>query len=102
MFLANGFRRVPRGILLLPDHAGSSERRAPIHLADAHRMSDDLDRSATLRFGIVIEPVLGEIDDDSLSRSGRQNMSAGNGEILARARQPGIDARIDSNQFLGA
>jgi len=52
--------------------------------------------------GVVIEPVLREIDDDSLSRSGRQNMPAGHDELPARARQPGVDARIDSNQFLGS
>ena len=69
------------------------ERRAPIHLADADRIGDDLDGAAALGLRIVVEPMLGQIDDDALVRARRQNVPARNHELLAGARQPGIDAR---------
>ena len=101
MFLANRFRRKPNRILLFPNHMGEPERCAPIHLADADWVGNDLDRAAAFRLWVVIQPVLGKIDDDSLARPRRQNMTVRNHEGFVGAGQPGVDAGIDPDQFLG-
>ena len=76
--------------------------RVPVHLADAHRVGDDLTRLAALRLGVVVEPVLRQIDHDALARPGRQDMPARNDDLLVGPGQPRIDARIDANDLLGA
>ena len=78
-----------------------AERRAPIHLADADRIGDDLDRAAAFGLRIIIKPVLGKIDDDSFVRAGRKNVPSRDHQHFAGPRQPGIDAGIDPDQFLG-
>ena len=100
MFLSHRFRREPSGILLLGNDMGHAKRRAPIHLADAYRIGDDLDGTAALRLRIIVKPVLGQVDDDSLMGTGRQNVAPGNDEFYPGARQPGIHARVHSNQLL--
>ncbi len=66
VLFADRFRWIPGRILLLADHMRQPERRAPIHLADAHRVSDDRLRLAALGLGIVIKPMLRQIHDDAL------------------------------------
>jgi len=80
-----------RWVLLLADDMRQTERRTPIHLADAHRIRDDGLLLAALRLGIIVEPMLGQIDDDPLVRTRRQNMPSGDDHLLAR---PGTQASI--------
>ena len=101
VLLAHRFGRIPRWIFLLLNHMRDAERRAPIHLADAHRIGNDLDRAAAFGFRIVIKSVLGKIDDDSLVWTGREDMPSRHHQLLPRSWQPGVDARIDSDQFFG-
>ncbi len=46
--------------------------------------------------------MLRKVDDDSLARPGRQDMTARNHQHLAAAGQPRVDAGINPNQFFGA
>ena len=41
MFLADGFRRIPDGILDFLNHVGEPQRRTPVHLPDAHGVRND-------------------------------------------------------------
>jgi hypothetical protein len=47
----------------------------------------------------IIQPMLGQIDDDAFARTRRQNVTSRHDQLLAGARQPGIDPRVHPNDF---
>src|SRR5665213_1505831 len=97
MFCENGFGRIPDWILALVADIGGSQWGPPAHFSDADRISHDLLRLAALGLWIIVEPVLRQIDDNPHMRTRRQNMASRDDELLARARQPGINPRVDSD-----
>ncbi len=101
MLCENRLRRIPDRILALVTDVSDPQRRVSAHFPDAHRECHDLLGLAALALRIVVQPVLRQIDDDAHMWSGRQDVTAGNQQFLAGARQPGIDPGIDSNDFLG-
>src|SRR6202158_6054737 len=81
MFLTHRFGWIPDRVLFLGDHMGYAARRLPLHLTDTDRVGDHLARLAALRFWIVVEPVLRQIDDDALMRGRRQDMTTRNDDL---------------------
>ena len=104
VLLAHRLGRIPGRILAASgDDVREAERRAPVHLADADRIGDDLHGLAALRLGIVVQAMLGQIDHDAFTRTGRQNVPAGNRRSVLPA--PGIHGStpgIHTNQLLRA
>ena len=101
VFLAHGLGRIPGRILLLLDDVSQAQRGAPIHFPDAHRIGNDLAAAIAVRLRVVVEAMLGQIDDDAFTRTRRQNMLIRDNEGLARTGQPGIYPGIDANDLLG-
>ena len=76
VLVAHRLGRMPPGIFLFGNHMRQAQRRAPVHLADADRIGDHLLRHVPLRLRKVVEPMLGDIDDDARVRAGRQDVPA--------------------------
>ena len=100
VLLADGLRRIPGGVSDLGDDAGLTERCAPVHLADAHRIGDDHRALGVFRLRVVIQPVLGDVDHDPFPRARRQNAPPGQQDLGALARQPHVDVGVGANDFL--
>ena len=52
--------------------------------------------------GEIVQPVLGQVDDDALARTGRENVAPGQGQLFARARQPYVDSGIGTDDLVVA
>ena len=77
-----------------------AERRGPVHLADADRISDDLRRLALFRLRKVVEPMLRQIDDDAFARAGGSRRCPGMTIVVpspgSQVSTPGLARRISS------
>ncbi len=100
VLLADRLRRIPVWMLLLGHDMRLAQGRVPVHLPDAHGESDDDRLLVLLRLRIVVEPVLRQVDDDAVSRAGRQNALPGQQDVLAFAGNPHIGARVGADDLL--
>ncbi len=99
---ADGFGGIPGRFLGLADDPVRTDRRVPVHLADADRVGDDFCPLARLRLGEVIEAVLGQVDDHALARPGGQHVARGQQHRRAVAGNPDVHARVRPLQLLVA
>ncbi len=65
-------------------------------------IGDHLLRHVPLRLRIIVEAVLGNIDDDARVRAGGQDVPARNEYGFVGAGNPRIELGIDADQFLRA
>src|SRR5690606_33537131 len=52
-----------------------------------------------LAFRVVVEAILGQVDDDAFTRARRQDETGRQDDFGAGARQPWVDARVGRDHF---
>ncbi len=77
-----------------------TQRRVPVHLADADREGDDDGLLVFLRLRVIVEAVLREVHHDAIARSRRKNALSGEQDVLAVAGNPHIRAGIGADDLL--
>ena len=97
---ADGFRRIPARLDFLFNDPGRDIRRRPALPPDAERISQDLARLALCGRRIIIQAHFRDIQDDPLLPGRRQDELRGQDDLLARARQPGVEFRVDQFHIL--
>ncbi len=100
VFLANRLGRIPHGMLLLGHHVRLAQRSVPVHLPDADREGDDDRLLVLFRLRIIVEPMFRKIDDDTVTRSRRENALSGQQDVPAVTGNPHIGSRIGADDFL--
>src|SRR4029077_11627484 len=102
VLLADRFGWIPGGMYDLGNDVRVPERRAPVYLADAHRVVDDDRLLVRARLGKVIQPVLGQVDHDPLAGAGRQNVAARKRQPLPGAGKPHVHTRVRADDLVVA
>nr|GEX82439.1 hypothetical protein [Tanacetum cinerariifolium] len=87
--------RRPGRVWGLGRHFGRGNRRAPTFAADAQR--EGVHHVSAFR--VVVQTVLGEVDDDPFARARRQNEARRQHHLGACTRQPCIDAGVGGDHF---
>src|SRR6185437_8548258 len=89
-------------MLDLLDDARLPERGVPVHLADAHREGDDHRLLILLRLRIVIEPMLRDVDHDTVAGPRRKNALSGQQDVLPLPWDPQIGPGVGADDLLVA
>jgi len=100
VLFADRFGGIPGRMFLLGDDPRLAERRAPVHLANAHRVGDHDGLFTLLGFRKIVQPVLRQIHHHALVRTGRQDAPAGQQNVGARTGQPHVNAGIGADDLL--
>ncbi|MCY1547095.1 hypothetical protein D9M68_831290 [compost metagenome] len=88
-------RRIPGRVGSLGCNGGGSNWRAPAFTADPQRVG----MHHVLPFRVIVQTVLGEVDNDAFPRPRRQDVAGRQDDLGAGAREPGVHARVGGNHF---